>query len=132
MDQEFRWVKAQRECSPFEVFTLLRAGCTQDVQDRNDMRVMDPTFGSPFGFKLTSQSEKFFVLREGNQISASVAFEWNSGGVTVRDGNDAPMLQAALVIDDEGLCRLRVGIEDLTFWQFRKRALQDLFFNFRV
>lgn len=126
MEQEFRWVKAQAECSPFQVLKALQDGCQQDVLDRNEQRKE----GDAFGFRLTSTVKNFRVLREGNRISASVKFEASSKGITVSDDNGAVSLQATLTVNDEGECRLKTGKDEVTFWQFRRRALQDLFFNF--
>lgn len=126
MDQEFRWVKALAECSPFQVLKFLQDGCQQDVQDRNEQR----SEGDAFGFKITSTANHFRVLREGNRISSSVKFEASPTGISVSDDNDIVILQAILTVNDEGQCRLRIGNDEVTFWQFRRRALQDLFFKF--
>jgi predicted polyphosphate/ATP-dependent NAD kinase len=128
MEQEFRWVKAQQACSPFEVFKLLQIGCQKDAEDRREIAL---AAGDPVGFKVTPGGTEFLVLREGNRISSSVLFKWDANGIVVYDAEDRLMLRASLVVNDEGECRLKVEKEELTFWQFRKRALQDLFFNFQ-
>jgi hypothetical protein len=49
----------------------------------------------------------------------------------VRGNDDAVLLEAGLTLNDEGECRLRTGEQELTFWQFRKRALYNLFFKLK-
>jgi hypothetical protein len=47
------------------------------------------------------------------------------------DDTRKTILEGTLSLSDETECRLKVGDKELTFWQFRKRALENLFFNFR-
>ena len=126
MKQDFSWVKAEFACSPFEVFKILRHQCEQDVLDRNTLHRQ----GDPASFKVTSVGDTFLVLREGREISSSVKFEWNAEGITVRDNDDVVLLRATPTVNERGECKLRVGEEELTFWQFRKKALLDLFSNY--
>ena len=96
------------------------------MEDRNGMRGS----ATHYAFRVSSQGQVFFVWREGDRISSSVKFEWNDAGITVRNNENAVMLQARPVVNDDGECRLKLKDQELTFWQFRRRALDDLFFNF--
>lgn len=129
MEQDFRWVTARHACSPFEVYKLLQSGCERDIEERNALR-KSPT-DDPFTFKLTTDGDGFYVLRQGERrIASSVAFNWTEAGISVLGNDRTVFLEATLTLNDEGECRLKVGAEELSLWQFRKRALEDLFFNF--
>jgi hypothetical protein len=84
------------------------------------------------GFKLISDHDKFSVVREGNKIHSSVDFSCTDTGIRVSEFGGAVLLDASLTLDDDGECRLKVTKEDklLTLPQFRKRALEKLFFQF--
>ena len=117
--------------SKFEVFKLLEKGVEQDIADRLEAARKAQ---QPVSFRLTrAGSESFLVLQEGLKISSCVKFTWGPSGIRVLGvlgNNTEMMLQASLTLDDAGECRLRVGNELLTLWQFRKRALEDLLFRF--
>jgi hypothetical protein len=51
-----------------------------------------------------------------------------TNGIVVK-ADDKVVLEGHAVLSDDGACRLRVNGEDLEFWQFRKRALEALFFR---
>jgi hypothetical protein len=127
MDQEFRWVTATARCSPFEVFKLLQKGAEQDVADRMESR--KPNESVAFRLSIVRQ-DCFMVLRDGPRISSCIEFTWSESGIQVRGDENQLLLDASLTLNDDGECRLRIGKELLTFWQLRKRALEDLFFRF--
>jgi hypothetical protein len=128
MSNEFSWVMARYACSPFEVYKQLQMGCERDVSERDETRRPPPK--DPFIFKIASSGDSFLVWLEGDRISSSVEFRWTEKGISVRDNNKKPFLEATLTLNDEGECRLKVGTDSLTCWQFRRRSLEDLFFNF--
>lgn len=126
---EFNWVTARAKCSPFEVFTILKRDVEIDVDTRNKLR--KPSDGVRFA--LNAGRDSFTVLLEGNQINHSVDFKCDTNGITVNE-NGEKKLQASLTLSNDGECKLRTRRvhedeeEDLSFWQFRKEALEDLFF----
>lgn len=126
-DQDFRWVKAVRSCSAFEVFKLLQGECAQDVEDRNEIR--SGAEQRLVIFAISAHGGKFLVTRQGTQISSSVRFECRPASIVVLDDDEHVFLEASLAVNDLGECRLRVGEDELTRWQFRRRALHDLFFR---
>lgn len=126
-DQDFAWVTARHACSPYEVYKQLQTGCEVDVAERNALRV---TF--EYGFKMSPSppgGNSFRVLRLGQNYSSSVEFKWNEAGISVLADDSAVLLAATLTLNDDGECRLKVNGEELTQWQFRKRALEDLLFG---
>ena len=126
--QDFDWVKARSACSPFGVFTKLRVQLESDVAARNAVRE-ERKESNMVSFFLDSAPDRLLVRREGNNVSASVEFRWTQTGIAVRNDHSAVILEGILTLNDDAECRLRVGRDELTFWQFRRRALEDLFFS---
>lgn len=125
-EQDFNWIEARHLCSPFGVFAELRKQAESDVAIRNAQE-------QEVRFRVDRSPDCFRVIREAKSLSActpaSVEFRWTASGIEV--SNDTGIiLQGALTVNDEGKCRLRVKERELTFWQFRRRALEDLFFNY--
>ena len=125
-EQQYSWVNARAACSPFEVFKCLLMGAETDVKERNATLAG----GSRFTFKIgPCDEESFLVIRQVGKGAASVEFVHTAVGIQVRDDARATILEGILTLNDEGNCRLKVGDKELTFWQFRRRALEALFFN---
>jgi hypothetical protein len=120
------WVTKRSQCSPVQVFETLRAQIEKDVEIRNGLR---PT---PCGYKFLfiGSQVTFTVIRDGNQTPRSVKFDLTIEDViSARDEQTQHKTEATLTLNDEGECRLKVGIEQLECWQFRRRMLEDLFFR---
>lgn len=127
------WVRLRHNCSPYEIFLKLRAGCEEDVKVRNELK--EP--GQQLSFRMTKNGNSFLVLREGPRNYASIEFKWNESEITVRSemtqnfqtyAKDS--LRVTLTLTDEGDCRIKMDSQELTCAQFRKRVLEDLLFNF--
>ena len=125
--QDFDWVTARASCSGFHFFQKLKDGIRGDVRAINDIRS-----GTGVGFTLDAEGDHLLVLREGKETDDSIRFMWSGNVMCVINGADATILEGSLTLNDEGQCRMKVGEKELTFWQFRKRALENLFFNFRL
>jgi hypothetical protein len=130
-DEDFRWVTARHACSPFEVHKRLQSGCERDVKERNELQRPVPA-DSFAAFKIiSSEPDRFSVLREGpSGLNASIAFVCYPTGISVRRDDGTTVVEATLTLNDDGDCRLKAGNSELSCWQFRKRALEDLFFGF--
>jgi hypothetical protein len=123
---EFDWVSARAQCTPFAVFEKLRAQVKVDMERRNSL-MRDGDLASPFS--LGTGPEWFSVSSKTLDKYRGVTFTLTANGVAVHDATShTKICDAALMISDEGHCVLRVGSTELKFWQFRKLALQDLFF----
>jgi len=128
------WVKLRHECSPFVIFTKLRQGADADVRIRNELRKPN----EQVSFKIVTNGKSFAVLREGPPgICASVKFKWTESEISVQPEFSQSYqtfsrdpLRTTLTLTNEGDCKLKTGTEELTCCQFRKKVLEDLFFNF--
>jgi hypothetical protein len=122
------WVTLRHECSPLEVFIKLKEGAEQDVEVRNKLKKAD----ADFAFKVRPQNGKSFsVLCEGS-VYGFVTFSWSPVGIKVTDESDKVIQEATLTLTDNGKCKLKLqNGEELECWQFRKRVLEDLFFNLK-
>lgn len=133
MSESENWVKARLQCSPFEVFTRLRAGVEEDV------KAMSASLGEIafYSFRFVSDGSRFRVLRQGLTIAAaSVEFRWDNSGITVKVESADPEetrdeTRATLTLTEDGECKLNYQGNELELWQFRRRALENFFFNFR-
>lgn len=121
----FDWVTARSACSPAKVFTDLRLAVEQDAKTKNAS--LSP--GTEYSFHVQSNGDIFSValVRNQNQIICGVDFVLTESGISVRreDGE----FEATLTLDDEGQCRLKIDDREFKCWQFRKWALEDLFFG---
>lgn len=124
----FHWVKARP--SPDQVGKLLLEGCKVDVEDRNS--ISEP--GEEFVFRIReSASATFAVIRDWLFAQTLRIFKWSEEGIVVigldraDPSKQTEILRATIVPHEDGECRLIVGNESLKLWQFRMRALEDLF-----
>jgi hypothetical protein len=123
---EFDWVSARAQCTPFTVFGRVRSQVKEDTGKRNSLTVeggSSATFSFDTGPNWFSVSWRFLDKYRG------VSFTLSANGIEVRDASSHNLLHdGILTISDDGQCRLRVGDKELNLWQFRKLALHDLFF----
>jgi len=119
------WVKLRHECSPLVMFTKLRLEAEKDVKIRNQVGEDRSAI-----FKIIKHDGNFSIAREGHEYDVR-DFIRTESGIMVKDKDETVVLEATLTLTDEAECRLKLKSgEELTTWQFRKRALEDLFFNF--
>ncbi|HEV3277716.1 MAG TPA: hypothetical protein VG860_12935 [Terriglobia bacterium] len=124
------WVKLRIDCSPFKVFVELRKGAKEDAETRNKGRTDAEVNRYSFDVTNGENDRVFTVWRHSpdENLNSAVDFSWSNSGILVRGFKGQTLIEATLTLDDEGNCKLRVGLENLTSWQFRKRALEPLFF----
>ena len=128
MGEEFSWVRARYSCTPFGALKYLLKGAEVDIEERNATLEASARVVFRLG---PCDKTSFAVLREAGAAVASVEFRVTDFGIAALDDRAGLCLEGALSLSDETECRLKVGDKELTFWQFRKRALEALFFNFR-
>jgi hypothetical protein len=125
--QDFDWVAARHTCSPFSVYKTLEEQVKSDIARRNKQQ-------HDVNFRVDTSADRFIVFREASRLSAcpsaSVQFRWNQAGIDVWNDSEV-FLEGALTVNDEAECRIKVKGVELTFWQFRRRALEDLLFNYK-
>jgi hypothetical protein len=127
----FEWVKERSECSAAKVFEQLRLEVEHDVEIRNAQ--IAP--GAGYRFDVVPKGKKFAVVVAGiksvgkNVPFYSVTFTLEDGGVSVHDNDNKLALNGTLTLNDDGECRLKVKGKEREFWQFRRMALERLFFE---
>ena len=120
---EFDWVTARSECSEIAVFEAMKAGAERDAKMRHNL----PETKS--GYRFVADRDSFSVVLEGPLGKHIVRFRIENKSITA-SLDDRPFLKGTVTLSDDGICRLSVEGQDLEFWQFRKRALEHLFFGF--
>jgi hypothetical protein len=119
-------VKARAECSLAEVFKALELGVKDDVEKVNSLP------STPMGTKFTPVSygaKRFSVVCEVNHFpSSSIDFTLSENEILVGCGPET-IFRATLTLTDSGRCKLKVNGTELEQWQFRRKALEDLFFD---
>ena len=125
----FDWVTARHNCSLAAVFERLKDQTAADVKIREGLRAdLRVESGRTFVFQASLNSFRVFIQNgERNSIVASVSFRLADGAVEV-SRDEQPAFKGFATLCDDGECRLKVEDQDLNLWQFRKRALEDLFF----
>lgn len=127
MPQELNWVEKRASCTIAKVFNQLCDGIAKDVAAINTARQLSND--SQFMAQLTSDGSAVVVgqpniiPRRRTIISAAndriaVNQEWNGEQWSVTVG-----------LNNEGRCVLRLNEAELEQWQFRKKALEGLFFG---
>ena len=128
---DFEWVRARAECSIGIVFQKLKDHVKGDMEKRLELREKGERVKFQMGEK--EPADSFSVYREGEHQGVyglkSLKFVMQRHNILVVDDNDVVQLSAALTLDNEGLCKLQVKGENLEEWQFRKMALENLFFG---
>jgi hypothetical protein len=120
--QNFDWVTARAECSINVVFRTICLGIESDVATRN----ASIGTGTPF---VTKYEGDDLVVFRNVQRSPFLVFRQTENGIEALDGHTkAVRLAAFITLCDDGQCRLMVGGAERVFWQFRRRALEELFF----
>ena len=127
--EAFDWVAERAKCTPFRIFESLRQQVREDMEKRN--RLSAETGIVPISYLFQEEARWFAVVRLGTygHVLSGVLFSLTPDGITVADAVSRDVIcNAALTISDDGNCRLKVGANEYNLWQFRKLALQELFF----
>ena|ERR1017187_7263265 len=124
---ELDWVNARLKCSVFEVFSQLRSGVQDDIDKRNHSLTPD----ARMNFKMRDESapspDRFAVVRLAERASDALEFTCTDNSIYVKTQDGKTILCATPTLNESGECRLKTGEEELELWQFRLRALEDLF-----
>jgi hypothetical protein len=130
---DFDWISARAECSPSQVFQKLRLQLKNDVEKRNAIRTENEK--SRYVFTIHSDTRRISVFVEGqleygDTFNEGVVFSRTYTGIDVHKGtSDELLFQATLTLSNDGVCRLRIGDTEHSLWQFRKLALEEVFFT---
>jgi hypothetical protein len=128
---DFNWVTSRAECSLLAVFKALELGAREDVETVTSL-VMPHERVS---FSVVASHCRFSVIREDGATPASpiprsrdVNFTVEGQEIVASKGNKI-LLRAAITLNNEGQCKLKIGDEELEQWQVRRMALEELFFG---
>jgi hypothetical protein len=124
--QEFNWVEKRADCTSHSIFLQLVAGVAEDVKTRN-------TAGSDANFAsdLTSDKRALVIGQIGVWArKEKVRIFPLEGKIEVRDEVKNASFSAEVFLNNEGRCKLKLedGTE-LEQWQFRRMALEGIFFG---
>ena len=126
IDPRDSWVRARAECSVQAAFNRLKLQIQDDVHQRKALRSSSES--ERLNFNLVSNGKSFTVGRVEQNSHKSLTFIMTERGVSVIDDHDKPIIEGTVTLGDDGQCRLKVSGRDLEFWQFRRAALEELFF----
>lgn len=127
---DFGWVSARAECSVSLMFQRLRMQVEADVLRRNEIRTVNEK--EKYAFRFASENGVFTVSVDGQCIETEigVGFRRTLTGVEVYTPSDNKLLfKADVTLSNDGECRMKVGEVEYNYWQFRKKALEDVFFT---
>jgi hypothetical protein len=122
---DFDWVEARHQCSPFAQFAALMDGAKLAVEKRREQLGVGPRFG----FNDMSQQglSKFLVYNEETQTNVVFTLE----GRTIKFHRHGEQLDhvLSLTLNDEGRCRFLLDGAELAPWQVLRRALEPVLFG---
>jgi hypothetical protein len=122
--QELDWVSKRAGCSAVQIFKELQSGIESDVVAANKAN----TALGPFITALTPDGFAFIVSVK-DEVGPRVVFYYANERIEVKDEKRNLKFFASLALNSSGRCVLRVDGEELEQWQFRKKALECLFFG---
>jgi len=127
-EEPFNWVLERSKCSMEAVFDRLKIGVQGDVETRQKLRESGE-FGFEIGFSFVSTANKFSASARTFNDARSVTFMLRDNRIVLTDQKGKELLSAAVTFTDDKECKLVVDGQELEEWQFRKRALESIFFN---
>jgi hypothetical protein len=123
---DFDWVNARAECSLVAAFIRLEKSIKDDTAAANQR------FKDRRKFGVTIQDSNSFSVYEEVQPPRHITFKLSESQISVVkrcDGREDIQFSATLTINKDKQCRFLVEGEELEEWQFRKKALEPLFFS---
>ncbi len=126
---DFDWVTARAGCSLKQVFDNLRLGVQADVETRQKLREHHEGFGYLQSFSFASKASRFSASVDYQASRGSVIFVLLADRIAVLDENNEELFNATVTLNNEKQCMLVVEKEEMEEWQFRKKALEVLFFS---
>lgn len=134
-DPDFEWVVARAKCSASEVYSDFALQIKHDVEIRNKLlsgkeRKHEINFSFGGGYEQTSLIVAVQTgghLLEEKRITQAI-FTKIPEGIAVEYPN-GKKLTGILTLSQDGECRLKVDEIEYNFWQFRKLALEPIFFD---
>lgn len=128
---DFDWVAAQAKCNTAAFFERLKQGLANDVQRRNALSESESGVTFEYYEEENGQVEvsRAVPSRFGqSEVTAVVRFLRHGRRIEVVGEDIDVALHAVLSLDPEGHCRVVVGEALYSEWEFRRMALEQLFF----
>jgi hypothetical protein len=125
--QELDWVTVRAECTIRSVFKRLCDETKIDVSTRNKY-LSESQKNNGMSFSVEEKDEESFVVyRNGSGITSSVSFAI-FGTCIKAIGGGTVTIEATMGMNDSGRCMLRMKGAEIENWQFRRKAMESLFF----
>jgi hypothetical protein len=122
------WVKIRHKCTVGAIFERLRGEVESDVNARIELNAAEE-ISKRFEFKFDSTGDLFSASVQRNEFKGSVRFRIANGAIEALDRDDISIIKGTVNVSDDGICRIKVADLELDSWQFRRRALERLFFE---
>lgn len=116
---DFDWVTARHECSADKMFHQLRLLALSNVETRNAQAP------DSVGFTATHDGS-FSVWNKRGSERKAVDFTLMRQTMTVSNGDP---FSVTVTLNNQGVCKCRVGDEELDPWQLLKKALEPVLFS---
>jgi hypothetical protein len=120
-EQNFDWVGARMKCSAHEVLRAIQADVKKSIETRNNTLE-----GPAFKYEPYAESGTDFYITSGQDHVLFRAIDENTISAARKQTEG---VWATLTLDDDGICRLKVGNDRLLRWQFLKKVLEDFLFQ---
>ena len=134
-DPSFDWVTERSKCSASEVYRCLALQIERDVKTRNGLlsgkeqqHEVNFTFSGSFDSPSLTVAAGTGGRHLGQRHLDHAIFTKIPGGIAVEYA-DSKKLSGLLTLSQDGECRLKVNDVEYSFWQFRKLALEPIFFD---
>lgn len=128
---DFDWVAAQSKCSAAAFYERLKAGLALDVERRNALTEANPdvTFEYYDDDEGHVEVTRNVASRFGqSKVTAIVRFVREGRHIEVAGEDIDVLIHAVVSLDPEGHCRVVIGEVMYSEWEFRRMALEQLFF----
>ncbi len=129
--EQFDWVTAQSTCNATSFFERLKTAVKSDVERRNTL----PGRNDRATFEFYEDEDGHFEVTRavGSTVGAGrvegvVRFQRRGRRIEVSGEDIDVLLTAVMALDPEGHCRVVVGEALYAEWEFRRMALEQLFF----
>jgi hypothetical protein len=124
--QELNWVEKRAGCTSRSIFPQLVAGINEDVKERNAT-----SSGANFAAELTGDGKALVIGETGVWARKERVIIFSlDGKIEVRDETKNIKFSVDVFLNEEGRCKLRLEEgKELEQWQFRRLALEGLFFG---
>jgi hypothetical protein len=130
LSNDFDWVSARAECSASKVFRQLELQVKTDVEKRNLLRTDNEK--SKYFFECASDGFRFSVFLTSHSVETEeigATFSRTPQGIDVHSLKGELLFSGTVTLSNDRECRVKVGGNEYNCWQFRKLALEDVFFT---